>query len=105
MCTRKLLSWFVWVTPKTRYMGTRVSGIRLEILLSEMDVLGDEKLCIPNDRPKQKLFELHDNGYASHRGYTSTLAKALEMFWWRRIRQDVIDYQVLSHMCSLSSHY
>jgi hypothetical protein len=30
--------------------------------------------------------------HTCHRGYASTLAKALDMFWWRRIRQDVNDY-------------
>jgi hypothetical protein len=37
------------------------------------------------------LFELHDHGFACHRGYASTLAKALDMLWRRRILQDVDD--------------
>jgi hypothetical protein len=42
---------------------------------------------------KQKLLlELHDSESRGHIGYASTLAKALDMFWWRRIRQDVNDH-------------
>jgi hypothetical protein len=48
-------------------------------------------LCIANNLVlKYKLlFELRDNGFAGHRSYASTQAKALDRFWWRRLRQDV----------------
>jgi hypothetical protein len=52
------------------------------------------RLYIPSDSVmRQKLLlELHDNGFASHRGYATTLAKAIDISWWQRIRHDGNDY-------------
>jgi hypothetical protein len=38
------------------------------------------------------ITELHESSSAGHRGVASTLYKALDRFWWKRIRQDVKDF-------------
>lgn len=50
------------------------------------------RLCLPNNRViiNKILYELHDT--AGHRAQASTLAKALDRFWWTRIRHDVKAY-------------
>ena len=50
------------------------------------------RLCLPNNRViiNKILYELHDT--AGHRAYASTLAKALDRFWWSRLRHDVRAY-------------
>jgi hypothetical protein len=35
---------------------------------------------------------MHESSSACHRGVASTLAKELDRFWWKRIRQDVKDF-------------
>jgi hypothetical protein len=54
----------------------------------------NSRVCILNDPMviHQVLFDLHDIGYACNIAYASTLAKALDKFWCRSIRQDVNDY-------------
>jgi hypothetical protein len=53
-----------------------------------------DRLCIPqNSEPRLRLItELHESSSYDHRGVASTLAKALDRFWWRRVRQDVKDF-------------
>jgi hypothetical protein len=52
-----------------------------------------DSLCIPrNSELRLRLIsELHASSSAGHRGVASTLAKALDRFWWKRLRQDVKD--------------
>jgi hypothetical protein len=38
------------------------------------------------------ITKLHESASAGHIGVASTLAKALDRFWWKRIRQDVKDF-------------
>jgi hypothetical protein len=38
------------------------------------------------------ISELHATSSASHKRVASTLAKALGIFWWKRIRQDVQEF-------------
>jgi hypothetical protein len=49
------------------------------------------RLCIPrNSELRLRLItELHDSSSAGHKKDGSTLAKALDIFWWKRIRQYV----------------
>jgi hypothetical protein len=53
-----------------------------------------DRLYIPhNSELRLRLITLvHESSLASHRGVASTLAKALDRFWWRRLRQDVKDF-------------
>jgi hypothetical protein len=50
-----------------------------------------DRLCIPrNSELRLRLITLrHESSSASHRGVASPLAKALDRFQWKRIRQDV----------------
>jgi hypothetical protein len=52
------------------------------------------RVCIPrNSELRLKLIpELHESSSAGRRGVVSTLAKALDKFWRKRIRQDVNDF-------------
>jgi hypothetical protein len=52
------------------------------------------RVCIPqNSELRLRLItKLHDSSSARHIGVASTLAKALDRFWWKRIRQDVKDF-------------
>jgi hypothetical protein len=38
------------------------------------------------------ITELHASSSNGHKGVASTLAKALDRFWWTRLRQDVKDF-------------
>jgi hypothetical protein len=62
-----------------------------------------DRLCIPSDSmlKHELLLELHDGGSACHCGYASKLAKAMDMFLWRRIRHGVNDY---CHICVVCRH-
>jgi hypothetical protein len=53
-----------------------------------------DRLCIPrNSELRLRLIqELHESSSAGHIGVASTLAKALDRFWWKRIRQDFKDF-------------
>jgi hypothetical protein len=35
---------------------------------------------------------MHESSSDGHKGVASTLAKTLDRFWWKRIRQDVKDF-------------
>jgi hypothetical protein len=50
-----------------------------------------DRLCIPrNSELRLRLItKLHASSSAGHRGVASTLAKVLDKFWWKRLRQDV----------------
>jgi hypothetical protein len=75
-------------------MGTRVSGRKTAGLKPETDTSSRlDRLCIPqNSELRLRLItELHESSSAGHRGVASTLAKALDRLWWKRIRQDVKD--------------
>jgi hypothetical protein len=52
------------------------------------------RLCIPlNSELRLRLItKPHASLSAGHIGVASTLAKALERFWWKRLRQDVKDF-------------
>jgi hypothetical protein len=52
------------------------------------------RLCIPqNSELRLRLItKLHNNSSTGHKGVASTLAKALDRFWWKRIRQHVKDF-------------
>jgi hypothetical protein len=51
-----------------------------------------DRLCIPqNSELRLRLIiELHASSSAGHTGVAGTLAKALDRFWWKRLRQDVM---------------
>jgi hypothetical protein len=53
-----------------------------------------DRHCIPqNSELRLRLIiELHESSSAGHRGVASTHAKALDRFWWKRIRLDVKDF-------------
>jgi hypothetical protein len=53
-----------------------------------------DRLCIPqNYELRLRLItKLHESSPANHGGVTSTLAKALDMLWWKRLRQDMKDF-------------
>mmetsp|Transcript_32607 Transcript_32607/g.82239 ORF Transcript_32607/g.82239 Transcript_32607/m.82239 type:complete len:736 (-) Transcript_32607:576-2783(-) len=57
------------------------------------------RLCIPTNRDtiNKILYELHDS--VGHRAYASTLARALDRFWWTRIRHDVKTYCEQCSVC------
>jgi hypothetical protein len=50
-----------------------------------------DRLCIPqNSELRLRLItEMHASSSAGHIGVASTLAKALDRFWWKRLRQNV----------------
>jgi hypothetical protein len=50
-----------------------------------------DRLCIPQSSELRLglIIELHESSSAGHKGVASTLARALDRFWWKRIRQDV----------------
>jgi hypothetical protein len=50
-----------------------------------------DRLCIPRNSGfrLRSIIELHESSSAGHIGVASTLAKALDRFWWKRLRQDV----------------
>jgi hypothetical protein len=47
------------------------------------------RLCIPPELRLRLTKEPHESSSAGHTGVASTLAKALDRLWWKRIRQDV----------------
>jgi hypothetical protein len=53
-----------------------------------------DRLRVPrNSELRLRLIkELHDSSSAGHLGVASILAKALDRFWWKRIRQAVKDF-------------
>jgi hypothetical protein len=53
-----------------------------------------DRLCIPqiSELRLRLIIELHASSSAGHIGVASTLAKALDRFWWTQIRQDVKDF-------------
>jgi hypothetical protein len=53
-----------------------------------------DRLCIPRKSELRlgAITELHESSLAIHKGVASTLAKALDRFWWEQIRQDVKDF-------------
>jgi hypothetical protein len=53
-----------------------------------------DRLCIPrNSELRLRLItELHESSSDGHRGVAITLAKALDRFWWKRLRQDLKDF-------------
>jgi hypothetical protein len=53
-----------------------------------------DRLCIPRNSELRLnvITHLHESSSAGHRGAASTLAEALDRFWWKRIRQDVKDF-------------
>jgi hypothetical protein len=71
-------------------MGTR--GSRIEARDGYFWRL--DRLCIPqNSELRLRLIiELHESSSPCHRGVVSTLAKALDRFWWKRPRQDVKEF-------------
>jgi hypothetical protein len=60
-----------------------------------------DRLCIPrNYELRLRLItELQESSSSGHIGVASTLAKALDIFWWKRIRQDVKDFCELCVVC------
>jgi hypothetical protein len=60
-----------------------------------------DRLCIPrNSELRLKLItELHESSSFGHKGVASTLAKALDRFWWKRLRQDAKDFCERSVVC------
>jgi hypothetical protein len=89
-----LMNWFVWVAPQTQVYRDEPEWTKGgQIVAKDGCFWKDTRLCIPNDQVlKHKLlFKLHDIGSPCHRGYASTRTKAIDRFWWRRIRQDVND--------------
>jgi hypothetical protein len=50
-----------------------------------------DRLCVPrkSELRLRLITELHDCSSLGLKGVASTLAKALDIFWWKRIRQDV----------------
>jgi hypothetical protein len=60
-----------------------------------------DRLCIlRNSELRLRLItELHESSSAGHRGVASTLAKALDRFRWKRIRQDVKDFRERCVVC------
>jgi hypothetical protein len=52
------------------------------------------RLCIPqNSKLRLRLIkELRESSSVGHIGVASTFAKALDRFWWNRIRKDVKDF-------------
>jgi hypothetical protein len=53
-----------------------------------------DRLCISHNSELRlkSITKLHESSSAGHRGVASTLAKALDIFWWKRLRQDVNDF-------------
>jgi hypothetical protein len=53
-----------------------------------------DPLCIPrNSELRLRLItEMHESSAAANIGVASTLPKALDIFWWKRVRQDVKDF-------------
>jgi hypothetical protein len=53
-----------------------------------------DRLYIPrNSELRLRLItKMHGSSSLGHIGVASTLAKALDMFWWKRTRQDVKDF-------------
>jgi hypothetical protein len=53
-----------------------------------------DRRCVPhNSKVRLRLiFELHNGSLVGHRGVASTFAKAHNIFWWKRIRQNVKDF-------------
>jgi hypothetical protein len=53
-----------------------------------------DRLCIPRNYELRLILitKMHESSSAGHRGVASTHAKALDRFWWKRIRQDVKDF-------------
>jgi hypothetical protein len=61
-----------------------------------------DRLCIPrnSDLRMRVITKLHDNSSGGgHIGVANTFAKALDRFWWKRIRQDVKDFCELCAVC------
>jgi hypothetical protein len=82
-------------TPKTPFMGTRASGRKTAGLKPEVDIFGASIASVFHRTLELRLrliTELHESSSAGHKGVASTLAKALDRFWWKRIRQDVKDF-------------
>jgi hypothetical protein len=50
-----------------------------------------DRLCVPpNFELRLRLiYELHDSGSTCHKRVGGSLAKVIEKFWWKQIRQDV----------------
>jgi hypothetical protein len=75
-------------------MGTRVSGQKTAGWKPELDIFWRlDRLCFPrkSELRLRVITKLHEGSSAGQRGVASTLAKALDRFWWKRIRQDVKD--------------
>jgi hypothetical protein len=53
-----------------------------------------DRLCIPrNSELRLRLItELHESSSVGHKRVASTLAKALDRLWWKRLRQDVKEF-------------
>jgi hypothetical protein len=53
-----------------------------------------DHLCIPriSELRLRLIKELHESSTLGHIGVASTLPKALDIFWWKRIRQDVKEF-------------
>jgi hypothetical protein len=53
-----------------------------------------DRLCIPRNSALCLILisEMHGNSLAGHIGVVGTLAKALDIFWWKHIRQNFKDF-------------
>jgi hypothetical protein len=53
-----------------------------------------DRLCVPrNYELRLRLItKLHDISSVGHIGVASTLSKALDRFWWKRIRHDMKEF-------------
>jgi hypothetical protein len=53
-----------------------------------------DRMCVPRNSElrERSISELRDSSSDGHIGVASTLAKALDRFWWKRIRQDIKDF-------------
>jgi hypothetical protein len=69
--------------------GKWMRGSRIETIARYVWRLNH--ICVPrNSKLRLRLiFDLHESQLVGHRGVDGTLAKALDMLWWKQIPQDV----------------
>ena len=64
--------------------------------VSEDGVLGYKggRICVPNDEEikKQILYETHNTPYAMHLVTTKMYRELKKLFWWPRMKRDVVEY-------------
>ena len=78
-----------------KYWKEAEEGKETEFKVSDKGILMFQgRICVPKDEnlKSQILFEAHNTPYSIHPGATKMFQDLKQHFWWRYMKNDIVDY-------------